>query len=1212
MTTKSIYKIGKTLATLALLPALYGCKDDLKLDGYEYIEEGLPATLNLTVSVPSMTSYTRGTGAGSTEPGTETASQVNDLWIGVFSSTTGEKTGEKVVSFNDPTSTEQGEDLHIDLEGIKLKVLTSSGYSYVVAVANAESNNGTIDGQNKKNLLELLREVDTWEEYSNIAAALDIPTNVKRDDVLLMSGSLQDNEVSPNYDFAPQTVGIQAGENNKAEKVHLRRLDAYNLFTVKAAKNVTIEPVSWQVCNMPALTWVKERNTGADDEFVNASDVYLNVGDFGSGYNGNIAYQNTDKFERSTFDAMSKEDFASATGKNLEEGSYDEASGIWAFDFYQRENRRTGIIDIPEDMSNEDAYNFREQEFKNGDVNTGWYKSLVSAPGTQIPAVPVNLASGLYNNNASYVVLHMKVQYWYKIGDENATPVAPDLAAQQTGEYLFRTADVNYTIHLGYCNDFGNGKANDFNCRRNSQYTYDITIAGVDKVRVEAQDKEEEPQPGAEGDVTDSSGNIFALDSHYGVVNVKLTNKQRKELIWRIQAPFGDNVINLLGHADGLDVSKVLNPEAFTYANGNQAVREALPNNQFYNWVQIRPTEDENTIAHYPGDPRLFNKQDGNWSAYNGYDLKNVKPAATKDNQDGVWYLDQLADPDNFPHHKATAAEDENTEHWYTLFIDEYVYENQYAPGTNSLTGGYHDPIGHWYDYVNRDERKLWLSIEETYVSKDKESVYNIAKYMIAQESIQTYYSPSRAEKAVGIESINESYVADWNSHKHTGDGDWWSFAGGTPDYNGNDENNPDSSDNYNGGNYSANDGYYNQYWYVQTASNGGPLKWSQVFNLDYQGDYQDMTQTFRDGDRYRINTTIANQTFNIPDHENIFMDACMARNRDLNNDGEIDTNEVRWYLPTEERYTRIILGSVSLRYPLLEISNFSRDDITAGYGTSYAHYASSNKRKTWADEMAATGYLWGSSAKAGNLRCVRTIGQDPGLKPESPSEPVYNIPDAYFVHDEGNIIELNYYRLAALRGFSTGYFPTHDISDPMSRSSRMFQYAETYCVWDPVNDDEERNLDEGYIKQPRDLRVLNTKEQEDNQDAYYDNSYWTSEEPYLNKVANFFMYRNNGDKWATSVNNNSICKFYYEDKKKKSDLGTWRVPNITELGIMFILGVLNEDNGTIQNYASCTTEFFQNQNNRFMGIGGANRAIAAGNISDTRVRCVKDVQTDY
>lgn len=90
-------------------------------------------------------------------------------------------------------------------------------------------------------------------------------------------------------------------------------------------------------------------------------------------------------------------------------------------------------------------------------------------------------------------------------------------------EYLdngtIRSAETQYTFHLGYTVPKGSDAApdvNDYNVERNTHYTYNITVNGVDEIIVEAKstvENEKEHQPGAEGDVYDPLQRV-QLDSY--------------------------------------------------------------------------------------------------------------------------------------------------------------------------------------------------------------------------------------------------------------------------------------------------------------------------------------------------------------------------------------------------------------------------------------------------------------------------------------------------------------------------------------------------------------------------------------------------------------------------------------------------------------------------------------------------------------------------
>ena len=73
---------------------------------------------------------------------------------------------------------------------------------------------------------------------------------------------------------------------------------------------------------------------------------------------------------------------------------------------------------------------------------------------------------------------------------------------------------MEYTIHLG---DFStSGSYGDFSVKRNTSYTYNVSVTGVNNIIVEAT-TDDEKQPGAEGEIYDNTNTLYTynLDAHY-------------------------------------------------------------------------------------------------------------------------------------------------------------------------------------------------------------------------------------------------------------------------------------------------------------------------------------------------------------------------------------------------------------------------------------------------------------------------------------------------------------------------------------------------------------------------------------------------------------------------------------------------------------------------------------------------------------------------
>lgn len=248
-----------------------------------------------------------------------------------------------------------------------------------------------------------------------------------------------------------------------------------------------------------------------------------------------------------------------------------------SFEFYMLENKQKAQTAIPDTVT--DYYHERER--KKDD-------KFIYAP-----------------DSATYVEIRMRMQ----------------LKVQNNGTTIDRSADVKYTVHLGYCQ--GNTeleKANDFFSLRNTKYTYTVKVKGVDKIVVEAK-KEGEKQPGAEGLVVDYiGGERIQLDAHYSVFNISLTPKEISTLHYRIKTPFG------------------------RYETGTFDA-----DNKDCTWIRFAETDNKDELVSYA-------------------DTRDTQKEAKNENKKWLMTVNEL---------KTLADEGDTTEKWFTVFVDEYVYADK-------------------------------------------------------------------------------------------------------------------------------------------------------------------------------------------------------------------------------------------------------------------------------------------------------------------------------------------------------------------------------------------------------------------------------------------------------------------------------------------------------------------------------------------------------
>lgn len=269
------------------------------------------------------------------------------------------------------------------------------------------------------------------------------------------------------------------------------------------------------------------------------------------------------------------------------------------------------------------------------------------------------------------------------------------------------TGDVSYKIHLGDFSAANGNDYNDFNVLRNTAYTYDVTINGVEKIIVEAKKEEADYENGAEGYIIDASQSkmIYTLDAHYETVQLR---------------------IPVDGLFDSGNASKSLNISVSTpmmpEANRNQMIDWSIINGSmtdeaFYaaydlQWVEFVPTTDA-TFATYPGQGKALYIRDF---------VKELKKAI-----------------DNETSQITIKTENGEKVAYATCFVNEYYYDNE-----------------PWPLFVGKENRTLNF-IQAPAVSDDKNSIYAQTLFSFSQKSIETPFKYNASINGFGMETYNES-----------------------------------------------------------------------------------------------------------------------------------------------------------------------------------------------------------------------------------------------------------------------------------------------------------------------------------------------------------------------------------------------------------------------------------------------------------------------
>ena len=459
----------------------------------------------------------------------------------------------------------------------------------------------------------------------------------------------------------------------------------------------------------------------------------------------------------------------------------------------------------------------------------------------------------------------------------NGTYVVLKGKYEETKSGTTRSADVTYYVHLGDCTT----DVNNYDVERNCKYTYKITVAGVDKIIVEAQRQDGADQPGAEGVVLEygATGKNMTLDSHYEYMVMRFYQNDIQELKKAGKGYFYQ-VYALGNHTD------VINVGATTVGNTNNVdtswIQFAIKNS-----VYSEDKSNRGTACNYPGINSselytvegflkyLFNNASNN--IWTGFDSKKGN------------YVDA------------------------TCFISENYYKD--------LT---------WNQYVNDVDKRAFYVANEVETSNDGRSVYAKTQYGLTQYNIQTFYDRSQAGSitAYGCETIN-----DEEGKSFTANGGGWKYnSAGTDTWNG---------------------------------------RANMVADINKK---TDTWETLKD------NSSL--------------IKACMSRNRDLNGDGKISDDEIRWYAPTISQYIGIWIGEEIMS---TEAKLFNRATSTLeGESDRMLYYSSTNNQNTYfSEEGMATNNYPTQNYPPKLVRCLRNL--------KSNNEGYNSEPDKYYTYNETN-----------------------------------------------------------------------------------------------------------------------------------------------------------------------------------------------------------------
>ncbi len=541
------------------------------------------------------------------------------------------------------------------------------------------------------------------------------------------------------------------------------------------------------------------------------------------------------------------------------------------------------------------------------------------------------------------------------------------------------SADVTYYVHLGDIKS----SLDDYNVHRNTLYTYNITVKGVNNIELEvtssynsdgtvvSPDKVVENEPGAEGMVYVAKESIYTFDAHYGqrVFCFDAAFIEPDEMTWYVKTPFGrEGVPDKIGDTEipsGMDyqwvhfmLNDISEDDLYsfsidggrTHSTANLGTNPYSQNNLRYpgdhdsrlmdvvEFVDYVKTQKQKKIKGLDNDFRTEFDQDWfDWYNKNNPDKKVSDPNALVDGKPGPWFRDRI---------------------YVTVFVDEFYYDKD--PITQES-----DPQL-WKRFVNQPNRLMHILCDNQ-KSLDGASSLTGSVVTIRQRSIQTPYNTD-----------DPQLVSAWGCETEDENAD--SFLWYYPGEKGNTsrDNRPKNDDL---GNTSNDNGLYNTAHIWGCVSKSGTswneVKWEDYLDYDRPNDYKPS------GSGYNI--------LFLKEDKACLKYSAMMRNRDNNGDGVIDMDEVRWYSASLGQLEYLFLGELGLEdeakmYPS-KYSSFGKDEkYPAGHpyeGISKwkLHVVSSTRFSDgypailWAEEgVSVSGYKqW--EASAFSMKCVRNLG---------------------------------------------------------------------------------------------------------------------------------------------------------------------------------------------------------------------------------------------
>lgn len=725
------------------------------------------------------------------------------------------------------------------------------------------------------------------------------------------------------------------------------------------------------------------------------------------------------------------------------------------------------------------------------------------------------------------------------------------------------TANVEYTIHLGNFGKSGDTSRNygDFSVIRNYSYTYSVSVLNVNNIIVEAERTGGDYQNGAEGSVYDQSSTEYSynLDAHYEQVYLEynlsdIANSLGQSLSGQSLDDAIANQLILIIQSEAMDYTHEYSDEA-PYTTRNKrgtlspykiyadAVRNGkdpaaakaavlngagegmAPTKGFdYKWIEFLP-QTGTGISKYPGISSwamedLSGMENGNFYAgetgtdvmLDVYDMIVEMGKAIK----------QIYGRETPSSSSIQITQNGND---YVARFTAFVNENYYL--RHPLTGAKTDT---WSVMTNKIPREMIIAMS-TQTSEDGNSSYSKIHSYISQLAMQTFYNDRVSSlNAFGIETYNETPLR---------------FVFGTPKSTSN---------------LSDTDGRENQKTLIGYSQYG--TYWSSY--IDYQNNgWTASVGTNRSSHKLSADAYSVQAAYS----------ACMSRNRDLNGNGQIDEDEIRWFLPSLNEYIRMGIGSNGIssaaQLYMGDKTTMTKGDYPSSYitdGSLYYTSSADSRRVYWAVEKGSYGAI-----------------------------------DSYY--DKGTPLPVRCIRNLPANGTGTDVSKINGVT-----SDATYKYY-------PNNSPKLLVFKDRLIPSLYRQRVsgsLNVHNEDDDANSFYDGIFVAENFVRTGNAWQGYTYTYNfGNIIGYNGRMTNPCSTYSE-----GGYTNWRVPNLVELSAMNAAGLLTpKPNGYGDNDVACCTQF-TNLKVRY-GFGFSTLIYCPGAETNqinnqVLIRCVRDVPPSY